>query len=392
MASSCHVCGASNLSPLDGFERLPRVTSDCRPFPSGGKLAVCGGCGAVVKPADATFLADIAAVYAEYDAYYQGGGSEQAVFDVASGATVRRSALLTARLDAALGGTLPASGRAIDIGCGKGGFLRMLGERRPGWELYGLELDDRNLEPLRTIPRFQELMTGDVDTFTGSFDLISMVHALEHLTAPRRTLGKLRGNISPGGVLFIQVPDLSANPFDLVIADHATHFTVASLDFLLRSAGWQPLVIDSTWIPKEISVLAIPTQRSSGPIPSQSRVATAHLIWLNAVMQVARSHAASCRPFGLFGTSIAATWLAGGLGDQLDFFVDEDQSRIGRTFLRKPVLAPQAAPAGATLFLGLAPVVAASLASRLAHLDLRLIQPPSIDAQQEGQQGAQQMV
>lgn len=384
IAASCHVCDASDLSPLDGFERLPRVTSDCRPFPGGGRLAVCGGCGSVVKPIDAMFLADISAVYAEYDAYYQGGGSEQAVFDVASGATVRRSALLTARLDAALGPVLPANGRAIDIGCGKGGFLRMLGERRPDWDLYGLELDGRNLASLRTIPQFRELMTGDVDTFEGSFHLISMVHALEHLTAPRRTLEKLRGNISPGGALFIQVPDLSANPFDLVIADHATHFTVASVDFLLRSTGWRPIVIDPAWIPKEISVLAVPTHPRSGLIHTGSRIATAHLAWLNAVMQAARGHAASCRPFGIFGTSIAATWLAAGVGDQLDFFVDEDPSRIGRTFLGKPILAPQAAPAGATLFLGLAPVVAASLASRLAHLDLRLLQPPSLDARQEG--------
>src|SRR5271169_6164144 len=36
----CRVCGAAALEEFPQFARLPRVTSDCRPFPAGGRLAM----------------------------------------------------------------------------------------------------------------------------------------------------------------------------------------------------------------------------------------------------------------------------------------------------------------------------------------------------------------
>jgi hypothetical protein len=61
---SCHVCGASRLTPLPAYAAMPRVSSDCRPVAPGGALHVCAACGTAQKPATPDFLADTGAIYA----------------------------------------------------------------------------------------------------------------------------------------------------------------------------------------------------------------------------------------------------------------------------------------------------------------------------------------
>jgi SAM-dependent methyltransferase len=378
VTGSCDGCGAAAVRQLASFAALPRVSSDCRPIAEGGALACCERCGLVQKPVTAAFLAEIAAIYSAYDVYYQGGGAEQMVFDAFHGGARRRSEVLTERIRAAV--ALPASGRVLDIGCGNGVFLRSLGAGLPDWDLFGLELDDRNLPALARIPRFAGLVGDDLYAVRGQYGLVTMLHALEHLTEPLRALESLRRCVPADGLLFIQVPNLAANPFDLIIADHASHFTPCSLEGLLLRAGWDVLLLETGWVPKEISVLVRPALGSAGtptqPVDAPG-LAAHHLGWLAATLGAAHG-AAGQQPFGIFGTSIAGTWLAGALGDRIGFHVDEDTSRIGRQFFGKPVVAPGAEPDGATVFLGLAPAVAAALATRLARPRLRLVRPPPL--------------
>ena len=81
-AFTCLACGARELEEIAGFGALPRVTSDCRAFPPGGRIAVCGACGAVQKPTDANWQAEVSAIYRQYEPYHQAGGVEQAVIEL----------------------------------------------------------------------------------------------------------------------------------------------------------------------------------------------------------------------------------------------------------------------------------------------------------------------
>lgn len=379
MTLSCHACGAGDLREIQGFAALPRVSSDCRPVTAGGALACCAACGLAQKPATPEFHADAAAIYAAYDVYYQGGGAEQLVFDPRLGGALRRSELLADRIRATA--ALPAGGQALDIGCGNGAFLRAFGARFADWRLSGLELDDRNLPALRQIPGFTALLQGEIRALCGPYGFVSLLHALEHLTDPLTSLAALRRCMTPEGVLFIQVPNLAANPFDLLIADHASHFTPPTLRRLLRRAGWAVKRLETGWVTKEISVLARPDPtgaEADARLADGPGLADRCLAWLSATLDAARA-AARRKPFGVFGTSIAGTWLAGALADEIDFFVDEDSSRIGRSFAGRPVRAPGTEPPDATLFLGLAPAVAQALAPRLARPGLHLVHPPAFE-------------
>jgi SAM-dependent methyltransferase len=374
---TCNVCGAEALSVVKPYSALRRVSSDCKPVEAGGELSICAACGAVQKQATPQFLAEIGKIYDEYDVYFQGGGAEQMVFDALTRAPRRRSLVLADRLKAT--GSFPASGRAIDIGCGNGSFLRALSGPFDGWGLLGLELDDRHEAEMRSIPGFQGLLVSDANDLEGTFELVSMVHALEHFTDPHHTLTRLKRNITPGGHLFIEIPNLAANPFDLLIADHVSHFTPASLFAIVERAGFGVVSLATDWVKKEMSLLARPGVASTVPRPAADIPGERHVAWLAATLEAAKS-AARSGPFGLFGTSIASTWLSQHLGAAIEFYVDDDTARQELGFEGKPVLSREQVPQGATVFAALSPEIAEVIAGSLRDMGVAVIAPPEIYA------------
>ena len=373
----CSICGTGALEELIEYRSLRRVTSDCRAWPAGGRIGVCRSCGAVQKPADAAFLAEIDDIYRSYTIYHQAAGAEQAVFEQSSGLPASRSVKLldTFRTHANLGPT----GRMLDVGCGNGATIRAFGQVAPGWTKAGTEFDAKYRAEVESIPNTEPLHVGSVDTVPGSFDVITMIHVLEHIVDPVGVLETLRGKLAPGGLLLIEVPHHPANPFELLIADHRTHFTADSLTRALVAAGFEVVSVAEDWIPKELSVVARPARAAPGT-PPQSDVAAARarvaksLAWLCETANRLRSLGAG-DPMGLFGTSIAGTWLAAEAGDHFSFFVDEDPHRAGRTYLGKPVHAPADIPPGSRVFVGLPPAVAAGICARLEQAGVKFIPP-----------------
>jgi 2-polyprenyl-3-methyl-5-hydroxy-6-metoxy-1,4-benzoquinol methylase len=374
---ACTICGTGLLEELVEYRRLRRVTSDCRAWPAGGRLGVCRACAAVQKPADAAFLAEIDDIYSSYTIYHQAAGAEQAVFEQSSGLPASRSLKLldTFREHA----KLVATGRMLDVGCGNGATIRAFGQVAPGWTKAGTEFDTKYRAEVESIPLTESLHVGPVETVPGSFDVITMIHVLEHIVEPVSLLDSLRRKLSPGGLLLIEVPHHPANPFELLIADHRTHFTSDSLTHALAAAGFEVVAAAEDWIPKELSVIARPalatrrTPRRADVAAARARVARS-LAWLGDTANRIRSLAIG-GPVGLFGTSIAGTWLASEADNLFSFFVDEDPYRAGRTYLGKPVHAPADIPQESRVFVGLPPALAAGICARLARPGVEFIPP-----------------
>lgn len=369
---TCHVCGAASLRPLPGLEDLGLVSSDCRPLDFRFGLVLCPECGLVQKRVDEAWRAATARIYEEYCIYHQSGGLEQPVFQTGGAAQPRSVRLLDWALEQV---GLPEHGLLADVGCGNGGFLRAFAERRPGWRLRGLEWGGRHCDAVLGIPGVEAFDPEGLAGLSGRHDAIALVHVLEHLPGPRTALAQLRECLEPGGVLLILVPDHTRNPFDLVIADHCTHFSAKSLERELRLAGFTVEALAAgTAIAKELAVVA---RRGAGqPAPSATsataletadarREAAEAVAFLGAVLAQAKA-AAQDGPVGIFGTSIGGVWLASQLGAGAAFFVDEDESRVGRDLMGLPVLRPEGIPGGAAVVLPLAPAVAKAVIQRLA--------------------------
>jgi dTDP-4-dehydrorhamnose reductase/2-polyprenyl-3-methyl-5-hydroxy-6-metoxy-1,4-benzoquinol methylase len=387
-AIACRLCGATELQEFVDFRALGRVTSDCRPWPAGGRLYQCARCGGVQKIADEAWRRETDAIYAGYAIYHQGEGVEQAVFDQTSGAASSRSQRLLGALRSHV--PLPGRGRLLDVGCGNGAMLRAFSQALPGWSLVGTELDDKNRGVIERIEHVERLYTCPPDQVPGAFDAATMIHVLEHIAEPHGFLATVWSKLAPGGLLLVELPHHVANPFELLIADHCTHFAAATATALLEAAGFEVLLTAEDWVPKELTVVArkadgarataISAVRGNSVLLRDSRANTAetavarapspsvanHLRWLSDIAATARQLAGH-ESFGLFGTSIAAAWLFGELRGAVRFFVDEDANRVGKTCLDRPIYHPSRIPPGSHVFMPLPPALAESIRRRIAH-------------------------
>ena len=370
----CHICGAQAVTLVPGYPAFHRVTSDCKPWKPGGKLAVCGDCGCAQAVLDRPWHDEARTIYDAYTIYHQSQGVEQSVFDQASGAAVSRSARLLQRLRAEI--PLPARGRLMDIGCGNGALLRAFGGLMGPWSLVGVEVNDHYRPVVEAIPGVEGLFTGGPEEVPGLFQMISLMHALEHIPSPGEFIGRLWEKLEPGGLLLVQVPDCAQNPFMFLVADHASHFFVATLRELVESTGYEILVAANDWVAKEITVVARKgrerriARRPRAPGDSVPAV-TARLDWLRGQIEALRLLAGQ-GPVGIFGTSIAATWLFAELKGAVAFFVDEDPHRIGQTCFGRPIYRPVDAPAGGAVFIALPPSLAVEVRQRLEREGVKL--------------------
>lgn len=375
----CHLCGGHALYEFVEFRKFCRVTSDCRPWPAGGRLHICFHCRGVQKNVDSAWRREAGAIYDNYAIYHQAQGAEQAVFDQASGRPSPRSRrLLKAVRDHVC---LPERGRMLDIGCGNGAMLRAFHEVLPAWSLAGTEISDRHRDAIESIDRAEPLYTCTPDQVPGAFDLVTLVHVLEHLEDPAGFLVSLRPKLKPGGLLLAHVPHHVSNPFELVIADHCTHFTATTATELLQRLGFEVSAVADDWVARELTIIAkdaAVVRRHSCESAGTScarQVVAQRLSWLRSVAALARQLASEGR-FGLFGTSIGANWLFGELQGAVRFFVDEDPNRAGRTCLDRPIYLPREVPRGSHVLLALPVTLARDVLRRTARSDVTFHLPP----------------
>ena len=379
---ACQHCGATSLKEFPSFRTLPRVTSDAFSWPPGGRLAVCGACGAVQKIADTAWQAEIAEIYARYALYHQSQGAEQPIFSERTREPAPRSALIDLHIASHL--SFPDDARVLDFGCGNGSALRTFSERHPQWRLHGAEISDAARDALSELPNFVALHDATApERIEERFDLVTLIHSLEHIASPATLLRKLSSVLADEGVLVVQVPDCAATPFDLVVADHLLHFTAATLQALCARAGYETLEASNAISVKELSWIGRPCWSAPGQGTQETgpaviaRVAK-QIAWLEAQVAAARALATASQRFGVFGTSISGTWLAGAVGGKVEFFIDEDASRTGGEHMGVPVYLPQDAPSNADIYVPLLPQSAAAVGARLQRRGVSYHTPPGI--------------
>jgi SAM-dependent methyltransferase len=375
---SCHNCNAAPLKLACGYKLFRRVTSDCKPWPDGGRMGVCPVCGLVQAVTDAKWVEESRQIYSSYDIYYQSGGIEQTVFDPATGRGRARSDVIVEGLMRSA--KLANTGRLLDIGCGNGAFLRSSSRALPGWSFCGSEFDLRHRAAVEVISGVEGLYSGPLSEIPGEFDVISLIHVLEHIPAPTALLKQVATKLKPGGWLVVEVPDCRINPFMLLVADHASHFSPGALSVVAGGAGFEVLQADDAWVAKEISLLARKPVGNppSVPLCPPAEAEQTYNNWKFLNEAIAQAEALQSRgALGLFGTSIGATWLDAQLRNTAAFFVDEDPHRIGKQHEGRSIHAVKDIPTGANVFIVLPTALAKRIAERLQSIrpDVNFVTP-----------------
>ncbi len=99
--------------------------------------------------------------------------------------------------------------RLLDVGCGLGFFLRALHEAWPDAEALGVELVDQAASRAeRPGVDVLRLPWEQVELPSDSFDIVTLIHFLEHQTDPGSDIDKAAGLLREGGALVVEVPRL----------------------------------------------------------------------------------------------------------------------------------------------------------------------------------------
>jgi 2-polyprenyl-3-methyl-5-hydroxy-6-metoxy-1,4-benzoquinol methylase len=185
---------------------------------------------------------------AHYRAVYQSGEYQEIMRDLGEASHDYRVERFGAERVAIMARHLaPTAGdtpKYLDVGCSTG-FVVEAAMRR-GWRATGLDLNpsavafgrQRGLD-LRAVALEDENLAA------AGFDAISLFDVLEHMLHPRRTLDAAVQALSPGGVLFLYVPNYDSASRLLMGADahfiwpthHLNYYTPVTMADLMERAG-----------------------------------------------------------------------------------------------------------------------------------------------------------
>src|SRR5262245_25536100 len=149
-------------------------------------------------------------------------------------------------------------GRALEVGCGHGAFVRLM--RELGFDATGTELSAWVVEFARRtfgVP----VLRGRLETLelTPGFKCVAAFDVLEHVADPLAMVQRCRELLAPDGVLLLQTPWYRGEGPDWCMfqADEHIHlFTEGSIRQLLERAGFKALDVRPSLFPYDMWVVA----------------------------------------------------------------------------------------------------------------------------------------
>jgi len=141
--------------------------------------------------------------------------------------------------------------KLLDVGCGAGFFLKIAGET--GWNAEGIEISKVASEYAKNVVNVNVYRSKleDIKFSTESFDLVTMLDIIEHLTDPLRTLEETYRILKSQGIVIVSTPDvrslsrmfLGKHWAILSPAEHLYNFSKKTLHAVLSEANFRVLGI-----------------------------------------------------------------------------------------------------------------------------------------------------
>jgi len=103
---------------------------------------------------------------------------------------------------------LGRKGSVLELGCGRGELLEAAAQA--GWAVHGVEMTDQFADEAASRGITIEKSSLESSTLLdreGAFDVVYLAAILEHVYDPVTCLKRIRQALSPGGIVFIDVPN-----------------------------------------------------------------------------------------------------------------------------------------------------------------------------------------
>lgn len=141
---------------------------------------------------------------------------------------------------------MPEKGRLLEIGCAMGTLLNEI--RKLGWAVVGIEPEEWTCEIARNKYGLEVINSTfqDANLEEPSFDVVLLLHVIEHLPDPKKGLREISKFVRPSGFLIMETPCFDTLWFKLlkgrersVIQGHYYYFTRKTIQALARKSGFE---------------------------------------------------------------------------------------------------------------------------------------------------------
>lgn len=144
-----------------------------------------------------------------------------------------------------------AGKKVIDVGCGDGHVVKILGEA--GADAAGVEPSKRakGLGECKGLRIFEGYATRSRAIEGAPYDGFVSIHSLEHAPDPNDYLQGVWAALAPGAAGLIEVPSVEqiierSRYYDF-LADHLTYFSAETLRLVLEKNGFEVLRVERNW-------------------------------------------------------------------------------------------------------------------------------------------------
>lgn len=350
---NCVVCQAPahRLTPV--IRLTQGVASDCSAVAHPATVAQCQQCGHYQKQIIGDYLQQVAAIYQHYTPYSLNEGKEQLSFS-AQVPFSRCQQIISNCLDIL---DIPSNATFLDIGTGSGAMLQAVDSLQLGWQKSAQDVSADKATTLTQQHQLSAFYAGGIETISGTFDVVTLIHVLEHIPDPAPFLQALSMRLGETGAAIIQVPDIEGNCWDFAIFDHVSHFSQKSLLQLLAKY-FQFVDFPAQQLPKELTVIVSNSAQKCGAI-SDSQVERPHRQFNQQLAKIAQ-----LQDVYIMGTGPAACFCVSFLGGKVVAVLDEDATKIGKYLFGLPILDAHLSYSG-PVFLPYPPPQAKQIMSRL---------------------------
>lgn len=134
---------------------------------------------------------------------------------------------------------IPEKGTILDVGCGAGVFLYTFKKYFPQWEVWGIEPTLGFAEQARKEGIHIDYGYLTESTYGRTFDLISLIHVLEHIDEPKPMLQMIKKYLLPESLIYIESPSVKdigylPSSHDRFMSPHEVIFSKEILERLLK--------------------------------------------------------------------------------------------------------------------------------------------------------------
>ena len=211
----CPVC--------DSSDHMPWMTKDWFTF------SKCNACSMVYLNPRLTEQATYDFYNSEWNAIYN-----ETKFDTVSVSTALDDEINRTNLEMISKARGGAKGELLEIGFASGVFLRAA--KAAGYRVHGLELNERNYRRVRDElgPTMHNVDLFRANLPAGTFDVVYMRDVFEHVPEPKAMLREINRIMKPGGVVYIEVPNIDGLIYKIVKERHVCVFGFEHLNY------WSP--------------------------------------------------------------------------------------------------------------------------------------------------------